>query len=139
MPLWRRKYLLASIFTPKKGVIELADCVRANSSEGIKSYLERIVAERYVSRPRSLFRSILTHLRLFAICSGEGLVIKHPLSKYCLGARNETWIKVKPGKLPLIVNFLPSATLADVGAHRIHGRSWRKYRCCRRWWILGRR
>lgn len=54
MPLWRRKYLLASIFTPKKGVIELADCVRANSSDGIKTYLERIVAERYVPLPRSL-------------------------------------------------------------------------------------
>lgn len=38
------------------------------------------------------------------IHSGEGLVIKHPLSKYCLGARNETWIKVKPGTLSVTIN-----------------------------------
>jgi ATP-dependent DNA ligase len=33
--------------------------------------------------------------------SGEGLVIKHPLSKYLLGSRDPAWIKVKPGKKPL--------------------------------------
>lgn len=27
---------------------------------------------------------------------GEGLVIKHPLSKYVLNGRNRDWIKVKP-------------------------------------------
>ena len=63
MPLWRRKYLLASIFTPKKGVIELADCVRANSSDGIKTYLERIVAERYVAHSTPSFRSLSAHPR----------------------------------------------------------------------------
>ncbi|GAA5965465.1 hypothetical protein JCM3765_003291 [Sporobolomyces pararoseus] len=73
MPLWKRKYLLSTLFTPKKGVIELADCVRAESKEDIKGYLEKIVAER-----------------------GEGLVIKHPLSKYLLGSRDPAWIKVKP-------------------------------------------
>ncbi|GAA5922726.1 DNA ligase (ATP) DNL4 [Sporobolomyces koalae] len=72
-PLWIRKQLLANIVTPKKGVLELADCVRATSVNDIKTYLERIVAER-----------------------GEGLVIKHPLSKYLLGARDAAWIKVKP-------------------------------------------
>jgi hypothetical protein len=34
------------LFTPKKGVIELADCVRAETKEDIKTYLEKIVAER---------------------------------------------------------------------------------------------
>ncbi|GAA5908080.1 uncharacterized protein JCM6883_004110 [Sporobolomyces salmoneus] len=73
MPLWKRKHLLSTLFTPKKGVMELADAVRAESKEDIKTYLERIVAER-----------------------GEGLVIKHPLSKYLLGSRDPAWIKVKP-------------------------------------------
>lgn len=49
LPLWKRKYLLSTLFTPKKGVIELADCVRAESKEDIKGYLEKIVAERSVS------------------------------------------------------------------------------------------
>lgn len=29
---------------------------------------------------------------------GEGLVIKHPESKYFLGGRISTWVKVKPGQ-----------------------------------------
>lgn len=34
--------------------------------------------------------------------SGEGLVIKHPLSLYQLGGREHSWIKIKPGpSLPL--------------------------------------
>ncbi|GAA6059368.1 hypothetical protein JCM10212_003266 [Sporobolomyces blumeae] len=73
MPLWRRKAFLQTLFKPKGGVLELADCVRGTSIKDIKGYLENIVEER-----------------------GEGLVIKHPLSMYCLGARNESWIKVKP-------------------------------------------
>lgn len=56
MPLWRRKVLLSTLFRPKKGVIELADCVRAESKEDIKAYLENIVAERSVLSHRTFVR-----------------------------------------------------------------------------------
>ncbi|GAA6013367.1 hypothetical protein JCM11491_006368 [Sporobolomyces phaffii] len=73
MPLWQRKELLSTLFKPKKGILESADCLTGKEMGDIKTFLERIVAER-----------------------GEGLVIKHPLSKYLLGSRDPAWIKVKP-------------------------------------------
>lgn len=36
---------------------------------------------------------------------GEGLVIKHPLSKYVLNGRNMDWIKVDLAFLSLKVNY----------------------------------
>ena len=36
---------------------------------------------------------------------GEGLVIKHPLSKYVLNGRNMDWIKVHLAFLSLKVNY----------------------------------
>lgn len=36
---------------------------------------------------------------------GEGLVIKHPLSKYVLNGRNMDWIKVYLAFLSLKVNY----------------------------------
>ncbi|BGP52608.1 DNA ligase (ATP) [Rhodotorula sphaerocarpa] len=72
-PLWRRKLLLQQILKDKTGVIEIADCAKASTKEEIHAFLVRILEER-----------------------GEGLVVKHPLSRYHLGAREDTWIKVKP-------------------------------------------
>lgn len=37
---------------------------------------------------------------------GEGLVIKHPLSKYILNGRNSDWIKVKPEYMVCLSNFI---------------------------------
>lgn len=38
---------------------------------------------------------------------GEGLVIKHPNSKYCLNERNDCWIKVKPEYMVRSFAFVP--------------------------------
>ncbi|BGP36353.1 DNA ligase (ATP) [Rhodotorula kratochvilovae] len=71
--LWQRKKLLGQLIKHKQGVMEIADCAKGSTAEDIREYLERIVEER-----------------------GEGLVVKHPLSFYNLGAREESWIKIKP-------------------------------------------
>ncbi|GAA6002791.1 hypothetical protein JCM10207_007683 [Rhodosporidiobolus poonsookiae] len=71
--LWKRKKLLAEVLTEKKGIIEIADCATGKNVDEIRAYLGRILQER-----------------------GEGLVIKHPLSVYSLGGREDTWIKLKP-------------------------------------------
>ena len=43
-----------------------------------------------------------------SVCSGEGLVIKHPLSLYQLGGREHSWIKIKPGaSSPSLSSVLP--------------------------------
>jgi ATP-dependent DNA ligase len=36
--------------------------------------------------------------RLLLCYSGEGLLIKNPESQYVLNGRDESWIKLKPGK-----------------------------------------
>ncbi|GAA5867873.1 hypothetical protein JCM3774_004706, partial [Rhodotorula dairenensis] len=72
-PLWRRKILLSQVIKPKTGVLEIADCAKASSKAEIHAFLVRILEER-----------------------GEGLVVKHPLAKYTLGAREPAWIKIKP-------------------------------------------
>ncbi|KAM0753969.1 ATP-dependent DNA ligase [Meredithblackwellia eburnea MCA 4105] len=72
-PLWARKQLLHSIFTPKQGVIEIAEIVRASTATHISDFLKRILETR-----------------------GEGLCVKNPESPYVLGGRVPTWIKVKP-------------------------------------------
>lgn len=72
-PLWRRKLLLSQVIKHKTGVIEIADCAKAKSKQEIHAFLVRILEER-----------------------GEGLVVKHPLSKYTLGGREPAWIKIKP-------------------------------------------
>ncbi|GAA5955325.1 hypothetical protein JCM8115_001915 [Rhodotorula mucilaginosa] len=72
-PLWRRKLLLSQVIKQKTGVIEIADCAKAKSKQEIHAFLVRILEER-----------------------GEGLVVKHPLSKYTLGGREPAWIKIKP-------------------------------------------
>ncbi|GAA5981421.1 hypothetical protein JCM10908_004104 [Rhodotorula pacifica] len=71
--LWRRKLLLSQVIKHKTGVIEIADCAKASTKEEIHAFLVRILEER-----------------------GEGLVVKHPLAKYTLGARESAWIKIKP-------------------------------------------
>ncbi|GJN92108.1 hypothetical protein Rhopal_005137-T1 [Rhodotorula paludigena] len=71
--LWQRKQMLARMITPKKGVIEIADCAKGKSVEDIREYLMRILEER-----------------------GEGLVVKNPQSFYALGGRETSWIKIKP-------------------------------------------
>ncbi|GAA6040368.1 hypothetical protein JCM8097_007579 [Rhodosporidiobolus ruineniae] len=71
--LWDRKQLLGRILKQKKGVIEIAECATGKTADDIRNYLTRILEER-----------------------GEGLVIKHPLSHYSLGTREDAWIKIKP-------------------------------------------
>ncbi|GAA5823391.1 hypothetical protein JCM3770_006850 [Rhodotorula araucariae] len=71
--LWQRKKLLGQLINYKQGVMEIADCAKGSTVDDIREYLMRIVEER-----------------------GEGLVIKHPLSFYHLGAREVSWIKIKP-------------------------------------------
>ncbi|KAK4057705.1 DNA ligase (ATP) [Microbotryomycetes sp. JL221] len=73
IPLWRRKHFLSSILTPKKGIIEIADCEKGTSTADLSSFLKRILEER-----------------------GEGMVVKHPLSTYTLAGRDSKWIKLKP-------------------------------------------
>ncbi|KAL9713673.1 DNA ligase (ATP) [Leucoagaricus gongylophorus] len=41
-------------------------------------------------------KDIREHMNQILVARGEGLIIKHPLSKYVLNGRNMDWIKVKP-------------------------------------------
>ena len=90
VPLYKRKQLLESIFTPKPGVIEFADTTKASTTAELKGFLERILEER-----------------------GEGLVVKHPLSSYILAGRQQTWIKVKPDYMDELGESVPGMVVGE--------------------------
>ena len=46
---------------------------------------------------------------------GEGLVNKHPLSKYILNGRNSDWIKVKPEYMVRFPNFIQTFLIHTFG------------------------
>jgi len=50
---------------------------------------------------------------------GEGLVIKHPQSKYILNGRNMDWIKVR--RITFIINFNYITMCHDAGQTRVYG------------------
>ncbi|KAH7325206.1 ATP dependent DNA ligase domain-containing protein [Rhizoctonia solani] len=72
-PLSVRRKLLAHVFKPVQGRLELATQSFGNSAKDVETALEKIVEER-----------------------GEGLVLKAPESPYVLAGREAFWVKVKP-------------------------------------------
>ncbi|KAF5388657.1 hypothetical protein D9757_004750 [Collybiopsis confluens] len=68
-----RKRNLSSCLTPVKGRVEFAVEYKGTTAKDVKTKMEEVMEVR-----------------------GEGLVIKHPKSKYILNGRNSDWIKVKP-------------------------------------------
>ncbi|GAA95437.1 hypothetical protein E5Q_02090 [Mixia osmundae IAM 14324] len=72
-PLQKRKEALRTLVKPIKGYIEFAHAVEGASLDDIKREMDVVLQ-----------------------ASGEGLVIKHPLTLYLPGQRNEAWIKLKP-------------------------------------------
>lgn len=70
-PLSFRKRNLRQCVTEIKGRIEYVDEYRGKTPKDIRSKMDEVMATR-----------------------GEGLIIKHPLSKYVLNGRNMDWIKV---------------------------------------------
>lgn len=91
VPLYKRKQLLQSIFTPKKAVLEFADTTKASTTAELKNFLERILEER-----------------------GEGLVVKHPLSSYILAGRQQTWIKLKPDYMDELGEAVPGMVIGEL-------------------------
>ncbi|KAI5479349.1 DNA ligase [Pseudohyphozyma bogoriensis] len=71
--LSERRKILHKLVQQKPGVLEITTVFKASLSEHISDHLRKILEAR-----------------------GEGLVIKNPSSKYILGGRESTWIKVKP-------------------------------------------
>jgi DNA ligase-4 len=55
---------------------------------------------------------------------GEGLVIKHPLSKYVLNGRNADWIKVKPEYMVRLGRALSAIARANPGCRITWARPW---------------
>ncbi|KAJ3711055.1 ATP dependent DNA ligase domain-containing protein [Lentinula raphanica] len=68
-----RKKNMRACLKEIQGRVEFATEYKGRSSKDIKARMEEVMAAR-----------------------GEGLVIKHPRSKYVLNGRNADWIKVKP-------------------------------------------
>lgn len=66
-----RKKNMRNCLTEIKGRIEFAVEFRGKTAKDIRQRMDDVMADR-----------------------GEGLVIKHPLSKYVLNGRNMDWIKV---------------------------------------------
>ncbi|KAF8740315.1 DNA ligase, partial [Rhizoctonia solani] len=72
-PLSVRRKVLAQVFKPIQGRLELAAQSFGSNAKDVESALEKIVEER-----------------------GEGLVLKAPESPYVLAGREAFWVKVKP-------------------------------------------
>ncbi|KAE9399995.1 DNA ligase 4 [Gymnopus androsaceus JB14] len=68
-----RKKNMRSCMKEIKGRIEFAVEYKGKTAKDVRMRMDEVMAQR-----------------------GEGLVIKHPLSKYILNGRNADWIKVKP-------------------------------------------
>ena len=68
-----RKKNMRSCLKEVQGRIEYAVEYKGKTAKDIREGMDEVMASR-----------------------GEGLVIKHPLSKYVLNGRNRDWIKVKP-------------------------------------------
>ncbi|KAJ3889259.1 DNA ligase 4 [Lentinula edodes] len=68
-----RKKNMRACLKEIQGRVEFATEYKGKTSKDVKSRMEDVMAAR-----------------------GEGLVIKHPRSKYVLNGRNSDWIKVKP-------------------------------------------
>ncbi|TFK40007.1 DNA ligase IV [Crucibulum laeve] len=69
---FRKKNMLACL-KPVQGRIEFVREYKGKTAKDIRTRMDEVMEDR-----------------------GEGLVIKHPLSKYILNGRNMDWIKVKP-------------------------------------------
>lgn len=73
LPLHRRKEYLTQILKPYPHVVEILPFVRCFDESSIKKSLETAIA-----------------------MGSEGIVLKNYNSKYHIGARNNSWIKIKP-------------------------------------------
>ncbi|KAI5810962.1 putative DNA ligase [Peziza echinospora] len=68
-----RRNALAGAVIPVPRRLEIHEFKKASASQDIEDALRKVVAE-----------------------ASEGLVIKNPMSMYCLNERNDDWMKVKP-------------------------------------------
>lgn len=82
-PLSERKLALKKICKEKPGHFELLPYTVGHTAETIGSMFEQVMA-----------------------ADAEGLVIKNPTSRYLVGERNESWIKVKPDYLDALGEYL---------------------------------
>lgn len=82
-PLSERKIALKKICREKPGHFELIPYTVGHTAEIIGSMFEQVMA-----------------------ADAEGLVIKNPISRYLVGERNESWIKVKPDYLDALGEYL---------------------------------
>lgn len=108
---WRR------LFPPRQAALEPQTAPQADPQAGEGSYRDcrqphRQDSQRHQGLPSTHSRGkvrlpftsfpillllLLRKLTLRNSNRGEGLVIKHPTSLYTLGAREDAWVKVKPG------------------------------------------
>lgn len=80
-----RKKNMKAYINPIPGRIELATEYKGKTAQDIRDRMEQVMEDR-----------------------GEGLVIKHPHSKYVLNGRNADWIKVKPEYMVGVTRFCAS-------------------------------
>lgn len=73
LPLHLRKSYLRSILSPVANIVEILSDVRASEPNAIKVSLERAIE-----------------------MGSEGIILKQFSSPYEIGARNDSWIKIKP-------------------------------------------
>jgi len=57
----------------------------------IKGHIEYVIEYK-----GKTVKDIRERMNQVMIARGEGLIIKHPLSKYVLNGRNMDWVKVRP-------------------------------------------
>lgn len=73
LPLYQRKEYLTKILTPHQHAVDILPYVRCSDQSAIKRSLEMAIS-----------------------MGSEGIILKGYSSKYDIGARNNSWIKIKP-------------------------------------------
>lgn len=90
-PYKNRREALTKFTKEEKGRLEWAEARVGKSSQDIVDYLEEVMNQLSACLDRFCYVA-----QANPSCSGEGLVIKHPLTPYVLNDRSDSWIKVKP-------------------------------------------
>lgn len=97
--LYQRKHALDGVFQEEPGILETVKVQKVKTVDDVSKYLKELLEERSVTDVELNAYITLTLLtRCTNAPSGEGLIVKHPLSTYILAGRETTWIKVKPGQ-----------------------------------------